>query len=290
MSYEGTKGEGTDARPAVSIITPVLNGIKYIEPCIRSVLSQTYANTEHVFVDGGSTDGTSQLLVRYQKQFPKRITVEIAVETSPGGGPGRAWNRGFEIARGNILGWLGADDMLCDDQVIQTVVDFFQRNPNAVFVHGACNYIDETGQLLFVHKTRDFTLNELVNNGNFIACPSAFYRSDVISVIGGIDDYGNDFEFFIRVAKHYPINRIERPLSNFRVHCESETGNHKKLERVVYLDYLASRKHGGKYFSHFAFRYYQYKLLSLLNLGSSYYVLRGWWRSLLNAWRRITGN
>ena len=100
--------------PLVSIVTPVLNGGKYIVECIESVLSQTYSNIEHVIVDGGSTDNTIEILTGYSTKYPQRFRIDLKPDSSPGSGPGEAWNRCLQITRGTILGWLGNDDTLFD--------------------------------------------------------------------------------------------------------------------------------------------------------------------------------
>lgn len=273
----------------VSIITPVLNGRKYIGDCLESVIHQSYSEVEHVVVDGGSKDGTVELLLKYQSEYPNKITFVSYPDTVPGSGPGQAWNKGIAVAKGAVLGWLGADDMLAAPDVVRTVTAFFEANPNAAFVHGECNYIDERNELLFVHRTREFTVSDLLNVNNYVACPSAFYRAEVIKAVGGVDDYGNDYEFMVRIAKAFSMHRIEKPLSSFRAHRESETGDYRRLKRVVYLDYLASRKHGGAAFSHFARRYYKYRLIELFGFGRFYYPLREFRRWLRDLLRHRSG-
>lgn len=94
--------------PLVSMITPVLNADKYLESCINSVLNQNYNNIEHVFVDAGSKDMTLDILRKYRQDYPKRIRFASGKDK----GACDAWNKGWEIAAGDILGWLGADDVL----------------------------------------------------------------------------------------------------------------------------------------------------------------------------------
>lgn len=259
--------------PLVSIITPVLNGIKYLEPCIKSVLKQSYLSIEHVFVDGGSTDGTIEMLSNYKAEYPARIALILEPDTVPGSGCGEAWNKGLRIAKGEILGWLGSDDMLSGSDAIQTIVEFFTSNPDAYFVHGSCEFVNEKEERLRIHKAKNVTLDELVNYRNPIACPSAFYRRAVIETIGGLDDYGNDYDLMIRIAKSFTIHHLEDVLSKFRVHRESETGSFQKLKRVVKLDYIVSRKHGGRLFSPYAITYYKFLILDFLHLEHFYYFV-----------------
>ena len=115
-------------KPLVSIITPVLNGARFLETCIRSVLEQSYPYIEHIFVDGGSTDCTLQILADYQIKYPDRVRLI----SKPGTGAGDAWNEGLRMAKGQIFGWLGADDM-SEPGAIQTVVEFFKEKSGCLF-------------------------------------------------------------------------------------------------------------------------------------------------------------
>src|SRR3972149_511511 len=121
-------------KPLVSIITMVLNGVKYLEECIQSVLTQNYPHIEHIFVDGGSTDGTVEILTKYQTKYPNRIRFI----SEPDKGPGDAWNKGIRMAKGEIFGFLGSDDV-SEPGAIISVVEFFKSNPDAYFVFGECN-------------------------------------------------------------------------------------------------------------------------------------------------------
>ena len=152
--------ENTTYNPLVSIITPVLNGAKYLEACIESVLSQSYPHIEHVFIDGISSDGTSDVLSNYRANYP----VRIRFISEPDRGSNDAANRGIRIARGGIFGLLPSDDMYEPD-AIQTVVKFFRANPDAYFVFGDCNYINEKAEVIRRYRFKDFNQKKMVNGG-----------------------------------------------------------------------------------------------------------------------------
>ncbi len=168
--------------PLVSIITPVLNGVKYLETCITSVLSQSYPYIEHIFIDGGSNDGTLEMLSSYQANYPERVRLI----SEPGMGVGDAWNKGWEMARGQIFGWLGADDM-SEPGAIQTVIEFFKDNAEAYFVFGDCNIINEKGETIGKSPTRDFNLKEAISDNLYLPTPSSFYRREVVERVGYMD-------------------------------------------------------------------------------------------------------
>ena len=153
------ENKGAPDNPLVSIVTPVLNGVKYLEICIQSVLNQSYPYIEHIFVDGGSTDGTVDMLSSYQAKYPDRIRFISELDK----GHGEAWNKGLRMAEGGILGWLGSDDTYELD-AIRTVVEFFRANPEAYFVYGDCYFINEKGEIIRKRETRDFNLEEAIND------------------------------------------------------------------------------------------------------------------------------
>ncbi|MFC1918892.1 glycosyltransferase family 2 protein [Chloroflexota bacterium] len=249
-------GKSNDYNPLVSIITPVLNGVEYLEASIQSVLNQSYPHIEHVFIDGGSSDGTLEVLNSYSASYPDRIRFISEPDKSAGEG----WNKGLNMARGGILGWLGADDVYESDAVL-LVVEFFRANPGAYFVFGDCNYIDEKGKVIGMAQTEDFDLEEAINDACYIPCPSAFYKREIIDRVGLLDtrEIGLDLEFWIRVGKVFRIHRISKTLSNFRIHKDSFTAS-KEADRVYAMEGFAiSRRHGGSLFSARAIRYVLYK-------------------------------
>ena len=242
--------------PIVSVITPVRNGIKYLEECVRSVLNQTYPNIEHVFVDGGSSDGTLEMLTSYQSKYPDRIRFISGPDRSAG----EAWNKGLKMAKGEILGWLGSDDVYEPD-AIMTVVEFFRANSDAYFVFGGCNYINEKGKVIGKAYTRDFNLKEAINNMCRIPCPSAFYRREVIEKVGLLDtrEIGVELDYWIRVGKVFQIYRIEKLLSNFRMHKGSFSGSKEAGKIYVREGFIINRRHGGSIFSARVARYLLYR-------------------------------
>lgn len=232
--------------PQVSVITPVLNGKRYLMECIDSVLSQSYTNVEHVFVDGGSTDGTLDLLAECSSNHPGRIRFMTGKDRNAED----AWNKGICAAQGEILGWLGADDVYFPG-ALEAVMDFFKANPQAAFAFGGCDEVDEHGQVIRRTGRRDFDLDEALNDPYIFPSPSAFFKKQIVSKIGLLDTNfaPSDFDYWIRIAKVYSPHRIEKVLSQFRVHSGSTGGAKGAGTRYAYAAYKISRKHGGRIFS-----------------------------------------
>ncbi len=250
----------------VSVITPVLNGVKYVERCIQSVLRQGYPRIEHVFADGGSIDGTLEMLSHYTSLYPDRIRYVSGPDKNAADG----WNKGLEMARGEIFGWLGADDTYEPDAV-QTVVKFFKSNPRAVFAFGDCNIIDDkngkTVRFEAMGGNASEQLQKLLTGPNYIATTSAFYKREVVERVGIMDTRlngnGCDLDYWIRVAKVYDLHRIGEVLSNFRLREDSTSGSKDALRRNSRDLYLISRRHGGSIFSNYGVVHFGSPLLRL---------------------------
>lgn len=266
----GERQDTTD-KPLVSIITPVLNCSTYLEACIESVLNQSYPYIEHIFIDGGSSDGTLDMLSSYQARYPDRI--RFISDPVLNKGAAEAWNKGWEIAKGKILGWLGSDDM-SEPGAIETVVEFFKANPHAYFVFGECNFIDENGNLIVRAVIKDFDLDEVINNAHYIACPSAFYKREVVQRVGLLDtrETGSELDYWIRVGKVFPMHRIEKVLSNFRMHQDSVSGAPGADKMYAREGFIVSRRYGGSLFSPRARRHYKYVITDFFRpvLGFAY--------------------
>lgn len=228
-------------KPLVSIVTPVLNGIKYLEICIQNVLNQTYAHIEHIFVDGGSTDGTLEILLEYKARYPDRIRFI----SEPDRGVGDALNKGIKMARGEILGWLDTNDVYEPDAVM-TAVEFFKLNPNAYFVFGGCNIINEAGEVIGELAIRDGNFKDVINGKEYISLSAAFYKREVLDRVGPFNTLGNNFDFWIRVAQQFPMHRVDKTLCNWRSHKDNigfskGARNMEIIRQKVREDYLLCR-------------------------------------------------
>jgi glycosyltransferase involved in cell wall biosynthesis len=269
--------ETLSASMLVSIVTPVLNGGKYVAACLDSVVGQSYQSVEHVFIDGGSTDETTEIIQRYIRQYPGKVRMVSA----PGTDPGQAWNIGVKSARGQILGCIGVDD-LCEPGAIETVVEFFRSNPDAHFVHGHCTFINEKGEIIKEHRVGDFKFQEFVNTAKHIATPSAFCKRAALERIGWLDSSGDDFDVWIRIAREYSIYRVDRVLSQLMIHADSafNPSDFEKRKTLYEQTFQISRRYGGQVLSPLAMRYYVAVVLGWLRLGSYLPVLRAIFRRI----------
>ncbi len=178
--------------PLVSIVTPSFNSKPYIKATIESVINQNYHNIEHIIIDGGSTDGTIDVL----KNYPN-----INWVSEGDNGQSHAINKGFNLAKGEIIGWLNSDDTYEPNVVINSV-KFLLENVDVDIVCSHINIIDENDQIIGVSLTEPFDLVKLLNH-NVIKQPTVFMRRRVIDELKGVNEelhYVMDWEFWLRAG------------------------------------------------------------------------------------------
>jgi glycosyltransferase involved in cell wall biosynthesis len=196
----------------VSIITPSFNQGRFIEEAILSVKAQNDPHIEHIIVDGGSTDGTMGVVRRYEGTYNMRWVSE------PDEGQADALNKGFKLARGEVLGWLNADDTY-QPGAVGSAVAWLQSHPAVDLVYGGFNFINEGGKILYTHIPPKFSLEKLLY-GDIIPQAAMFFRRRLTVEIGGVDPnlhYVMDWEFVLRIARHYRVQRIPAVWGNFRI-------------------------------------------------------------------------
>lgn len=272
--------------PLVSIITPVLNCSQYIEQCLQSVLSQDYPHIEHILVDGSSNDGTLNIIKKYNRIYPDKV---ICI-SEPDRGACEAWNKGWDLSKGEILGWLGGDDFY-EQGAVSTAVEFFKSNSGAYFVFGRCNLIDSRNRKILTLGTKDFDIDTVLSGCiSMIPNPSAFYRQEVIKKVGPLRTDINccDFDYWIRVGQAYKIYRIDEVLSSFRIHRNSVSGSTTSYRTYAKEKYMI-KKQGNKDFSGraimgYLFAYAADMIKIIFGSGFFYYKIM---YSLKNIWLGI---
>ena len=128
----------TRKRPLVSIITPSFNQAPFLDATIQSVLGQTYPNIEYIIIDGGSTDGSIEIIERYADRL-------AYWESAQDRGQTEAINKGFDRANGAIMAYLNSDDLYYPNAV-EEAVDFLQLHPEIGMVYGDADYINAGGR------------------------------------------------------------------------------------------------------------------------------------------------
>src|SRR5512136_2224736 len=140
--------------PTVSIITPSFNQAHFIEETIRSVLAQDYPNLEYIIVDGGSTDGSVEIIQKYAGHLAWWVSEKDK-------GHADALNKGFAHARGDILAWLNSDDTYYPGAVAEAVT-YLQSHPETGMVYGDADLTDNAGHVIGRFASRQTDYNRLL--------------------------------------------------------------------------------------------------------------------------------
>jgi glycosyltransferase involved in cell wall biosynthesis len=204
--------------PRIALVTPVLNAVKYIEPTIRSVLAQDYPNLDYFIVDGGSTDGTVEIIRKYEGQISGWIS-------EPDNGMYDALNKGFARTSGEIMGWISGTDMLHIGG-LKVAADVFRKFPQVEWITGRPTAFNEGGMTVAVCPLRRFSRWRYLAGANqAIQQESTFWRRSLWEKAGGrVDDsrrMWSDFELWVRFFRHARLYPVDTLIGGFRVHGDS---------------------------------------------------------------------
>ena len=214
------------SRPLVSVVTPSLDQGPFVERTLESILTQRGDfDLELLVQDGGSTDGTLAILERFRDR--------IALLVEPDSGQADAVNRALRRARGDILGWVNSDD-LYRPGAVQAAVEAFQAHPDALWLHGRCDIVDEEDRIVRrpVAAYKDFRcrrhrLDRLLVE-NYVSQMTVFWRRSLTDQVGLLDPslrYTFDYDLWLRFAKVAPPLFLDRTLAAFRWRTGSKSGS-----------------------------------------------------------------
>lgn len=226
----------------VSVIIPSYNQAAYIRDTIESVLRQDYPHVEILVMDGGSTDGTVDILHQYAQSVPERFRFV----SEPDRGQAHAVNKGVAMAAGTIIGWLNSDDTYHPGAIAKAVRKF-RTHPNASVVYGNANYVNERGEFQYPYPVKPFN-RDLLMTECFICQPAAFLKKDAFVRVGGVkEDYKFilDYELWLRLLPSGGFYYIDELIADYRLHEASKSMSIWKdvgLEEVLW----AFRVHYGE--------------------------------------------
>lgn len=204
--------------PKISIITPSFNQVNFIEKTIQSVLDQQYPNLEYIIIDGTSTDGSVEIIQKYQENLSFWVS-------EPDSGQADALAKGFSKATGDIMGWLCSDDLL-EPGCLWDVAELFQKYPHMRAVYGDTKWIDSQEKLIKIKKELPFNRFIWLYEHNFIPQPSTFWRKDLYEQVGGLDssfNLGMDADLWIRFNEVTTLHHIPKVWSCMRMHAQQKT-------------------------------------------------------------------
>lgn len=206
----------------ISIIIPSLNSGKFIETAIVSVIGQGYKDVECLVMDGQSTDNTLEVLQKYNGR------IRWVSEKDKGSCP--AFNKGMELATGEVVSSLCADDILRPNS-LQNLAECFS-NPQVMWAYGKCDVIDGKGRQMHGYVTRYRTFWQKRYSYitlmilDYLAAPAVFWRKSAFVELGGWrNEVGADYEYWLRLGEKYRPAFIDEWLASFRWH----DGGHSKF-------------------------------------------------------------
>jgi len=213
--------------PKISIVTPSFNQTQFLEETIRSVLLQNYPNLEYIIIDGGSTDGSMEIIKKYEPWLTYWVS-------EPDRGQSQAVNKGIRLATGDLLLWLNADD-LCLPSAFSTVAQTLIDHPQTKLVVGQAQLIDENSNVIGELRSSFSTWDEVaVKASNQIRQVSSFFKRDLFDELGFLNEnlqIAMDAELLLRFTKRYNPTIIDEYLTAFRLHKSSKSQKYRLLAR-----------------------------------------------------------
>lgn len=202
--------------PYLTIITPVFQGAQHITQCMESVINQRCGSVEHIIIDGGSTDGTLDIIQRYAENYP-----HIRFESGADSGQSYAMNKGLKLARGKVIGFLNTDDFYEPD-VLSRVITIFSALPEPSLLVGNCYVRGKNNEILNINKPRRLTQKDLLISSYlnpFPLNPSAYFYSksihDKIGPYAETDHYSMDVEFLLKAVAVARVKYVDEDWGNF---------------------------------------------------------------------------
>jgi glycosyltransferase involved in cell wall biosynthesis len=224
--------------PLVTVVTPSYNQGRFIRETIESVLSQDYPNIEYIIMDGGSTDETAAVV----SEYASRLTWISEKDR----GQSHAINKGFRMAKGEIVSWLNSDDFILPGAV-RHAVTAFENNPRAGAVYGEGYLIDESGAVTSrFPATERFNLWKLIYLSDYILQQTSYFRKSTLDDVGYLDEdlhWGMDWDIYIRIGKRYPIEYIPEYMGCLREYATAKSfaGGARRFRELAAI----MRRHGG---------------------------------------------
>ena len=216
----------------ITVVTPSFNQAQFLDQTIDSVLSQGYPNLEYIIIDGGSTDGSPDIIRRYEKHLAYWISEKDR-------GPADALAKGFSRGTGAILAYLNSDDIYLPGS-LEAIADVMS-DPAVDVAYGNMYWIDTTGCIIGEQRQTPFIPMGYLYGGATLQQPATFWKRDLYTQCGGIDasyHFAYDTDLFVRFAvRGARFKHVNRFVASFRIHSQSKSSTEfdlcrRELERL----------------------------------------------------------
>lgn len=231
--------------PKISIVVPSLNKARYIGKTISSVVAQKYSNLELIIQDGGSTDGTLQIIKKYAKKYPSIIRFVSKKDK----GQLDAINKGMRKTKGEILTYINADDIYCPGS-FHEIAKLFLKDPHTLWLVGRGKIINLSGEEIANAVTEYKNLLLSINSRfcllmtNYLMQPSVFITKKAWKKFGpftGTSDFVMEYDMWLKISKHEMPTISSRYLSSFRI--EPSTITKRSGGKLLFEDERIVRKY-----------------------------------------------
>lgn len=267
----------------VSVLTPSFNQAPWLADNLRSVTNQTYTNIEHIVMDGGSSDGSLDIL----RSAPGHVRWRSEADA----GQSEAINKAFEASQGEVIGWLNSDDAYFDRYAVACAVALFERNPHVDVVYGHAALVNSDGLVLQVIWVPPFNA-QLLRLHNYISQPAVFVRRSALGaqLVDCAYEYAMDRELWIRLARDHEFKRVNKILAIDRHHPNRKSYTRLDLAKTdtarlvaTYGTYTHSRTRVQLKMFKIAFRLMGVAILNEVGKAGLAFHGRidGWWNLLI---------
>ncbi|CAN6134386.1 WcaA Glycosyltransferases involved in cell wall biogenesis [Methylophilaceae bacterium] len=257
--------------PKISIITPSFNQVDFLEQTIQSVLNQNYANLEYIIIDGGSTDGSVDII----KKYSDKLTYWVSESDQ---GQSDAINKGIKMATGDLIAWQNSDDIFYSD-VFNHIALYSIKYPKVNLFVGDINLIDKYGNNIRDVKYVNPIYKSLLYEGMTLTNQAAFWRRKIHNDLGYLNvslHYGFDYEWFLRVLKKNKGIHVNMTLGALRLHGETKTSLFLDKFKIEYESFLPKNKN----LIFLKILYGARRTLLMIARGEFYYLCRGFYRRI----------